>query len=153
MCCARRADGCCERGRLALLLGFGNVPARPEDPLVAVGIDGAPAGWVAACLYADALRPEDAAVWQTRLELFVNVDELAAFRDAAGAAAPVAIDVPIGLLDSVDFRPCDVAARQLLKKRVNRPGWRGEFWPWRIKDGVHAPGAHSRQADDASVFG
>lgn len=84
-----------------------------------MGVDGAPAGWAAACLYADALGREDATVWQTRLELFGDVDELAEFREAAGAEPTVAIDVPIGLLDSVDFRPCDVAARQLLEKRAN----------------------------------
>jgi predicted RNase H-like nuclease len=84
-----------------------------------MGVDGAPAGWVAACLYADASRREHAAVWHTRLELFGDFDGLVAFRAAAGAAATVAIDVPIGLLDSVDFRPCDVAARRLLKKRAN----------------------------------
>jgi predicted RNase H-like nuclease len=31
--------------------------------------------------------------------------------------APLAVDVPIGLLESVDFRPCDLAARRLLGLR------------------------------------
>ena len=35
---------------------------------------------------------------------------------------------------------------------VNRPGVRGDSWPWKIKDGVHANRPHSREADDASVF-
>ena len=36
---------------------------------------------------------------------------------------------------------------------LNRPGMHGDFWPWKIKDGVHAIRAHSRQADDQAVFG
>ena len=35
---------------------------------------------------------------------------------------------------------------------VNRPGFLGDSWPWRIKEGVHANGARSWEADDASVF-
>ena len=35
---------------------------------------------------------------------------------------------------------------------VNRPGVRGDFWPWKIKDGVHAERSDSWEADDASVF-
>jgi AAA ATPase domain len=35
---------------------------------------------------------------------------------------------------------------------VNCPGVRGDSWPWKIKDGVHANRAHSREADDASLF-
>jgi predicted RNase H-like nuclease len=34
-----------------------------------------------------------------------------------GSGAPVAVDIPMGLRDSVDFRPCDVEARTLLGKR------------------------------------
>lgn len=88
-------------------------------PLIAIGVDGAPAGWAAACLYADAPRREDAIVWETRLNLVADVDALAALRADAGGSAAVAIDVPIGLLDSVEFRACDVAARKLLKARAN----------------------------------
>lgn len=119
MRCARRTDSSSERGRLCPRIGFGVVPSRPDTPLVAMGVDGAPAGWVAACLFADASRRDDATVWQSRLELFGDIDALASFREAAGAGATVAIDVPVGLLDSVDFRPCDVAARLLLKQRAN----------------------------------
>lgn len=88
-------------------------------PLIAVGVDGAPGGWAAACLYADATGPEAATIWQTELKLFADVDALAEFRARAGASACVAIDVPIGLLDSVDFRPCDTQARDMLGKRRN----------------------------------
>jgi len=89
--------------------------ADPRAPLVAVGVDGARAGWVAACLYADALSPRDAAVWETRLVLAADIGALAALR---GGAA-VAIDVPIGLLDTVGFRACDQAARALLGRRAS----------------------------------
>jgi predicted RNase H-like nuclease len=82
-----------------------------------MGVDGAPAGWVAACLFADAAEPHRATIWQTRLALFADVAELAAFRARAGGSAAVAIDVPIGLPDCVGFRACDRAARELLKPR------------------------------------
>jgi predicted RNase H-like nuclease len=84
---------------------------------VAVGVDGAPAGWAVACLHADARRAADARRWETRLHLLRDFGEIAALR--AGAGAPVAIDIPIGLLDSVDFRPCDLEARRRLGGRSN----------------------------------
>lgn len=84
---------------------------------MAIGVDGAPAGWAAACLVADTSGPDHAGSWQTELRLFDDIQALVAFRDGHGAA--VAIDVPIGLLDSVDFRPCDLAARGLLEQRAN----------------------------------
>jgi predicted RNase H-like nuclease len=85
--------------------------------LVAVGADGARGGWAVACLYADSPQRAAATVWETRLLLIGDVGEIARVR--AEAAAPVAIDMPIGLLDSVDFRPCDVAARRLLGRRAS----------------------------------
>ena len=91
----------------------------PEAPLLAVGLDGAPAGWVAACLYADAQSAEDADCWQTRLTLLDDITQVAALREQAGGTATVAIDVPIGLLDCVDFRNCDREARKLLGARKN----------------------------------
>jgi predicted RNase H-like nuclease len=90
-----------------------------QSPLIAVGVDGARAGWVAACLYGDSPRREQAKRWSTSLELFGDIEALAAFRERASDRATVAIDVPIGLLDSVEFRPCDLAARRLLKTRAN----------------------------------
>jgi predicted RNase H-like nuclease len=86
--------------------------------LVAIGVDGAPAGWAAACLHADALRAADARRWETRLHLFHEFSEIAELRDAAGASATCAIDIPIGLLDSVDYRPCDLEARRRLGRRA-----------------------------------
>jgi hypothetical protein len=38
-------------------------------------------------------------------------------------------------------------------EELNRPGMVGDFWPWRIKDGVHAIRAQQWEADHASVFG
>lgn len=87
----------------------------PSDRLRAIGVDGARGGWVGACLYADSV--DDSAAFETRLELFPSVRELVAFRQAAGGGGMVAIDVPIGLLDSVDYRPCDLAARAMLGDR------------------------------------
>jgi predicted RNase H-like nuclease len=84
-----------------------------------MGVDGARGGWVAACLYGDSLHDEDPPGWQTRLELFSTVEDLVAFRQVAGDRAAVTIDVPIGLLDSVDYRPCDLEARELLGDRRN----------------------------------
>jgi predicted RNase H-like nuclease len=89
----------------------------PSSPLVAIGVDGARGGWIGACLYANSVHDEEAARWQTQLELFPTVEDLAAFRQAARCDAAVAIDVPIGLLDSVDYRPCDLEAREALGDR------------------------------------
>lgn len=91
----------------------------PSSPLVAMGVDGARGGWVAACLYANSVHDEDAAGWQSRLQLFPTIEHLAAFRRAAGGDAAVTIDVPIGLPPSVDYRPCDSEARKLLGQRRN----------------------------------
>ena len=74
---------------------------------LAVGVDGARGGWVAAI----AAGPD-----RTRLELFSDITALTA---TVGEAAAVAIDVPIGLYDSVAFRPCDRAARRLLGSRAS----------------------------------
>jgi predicted RNase H-like nuclease len=77
------------------------------SPPVAVGADGARGGWAVACLYDDG----------TRLMLLGDIGELAELRAESGA--PVAIDMPIGLLDTVGFRPCDLAARGLLGPRAS----------------------------------
>ncbi|UGS37204.1 hypothetical protein DSM104329_03619 [Capillimicrobium parvum] len=45
-----------------------------------------------------------------------------------------------------------VAANLAQGADVNRPGVLGDFWPWKVEDGVHVERAHSWQADDASVF-
>jgi len=94
-------------------------PPAPAAPLVAIGVDGARAGWVAACLSADALHPPDASVWETRLVLARSAEEVAALRSLSGGRAPVAIDVPIGLPERGGSRACDVAARRLLGRRAS----------------------------------
>jgi predicted RNase H-like nuclease len=91
----------------------------PSSSLVAMGVDGARGGWAAACLYASSIHDEDAAGWQTRLQLFPTIEHVAVFRQAAGGDTAVAIDVPIGLLPSVHYRPCDIEARELLGERRN----------------------------------
>jgi predicted RNase H-like nuclease len=80
----------------------------PEVRIIAIGVDGAPGGWLAACLDDDG---------RTRLELVADVAELAALRDRGGGAAALAIDVPIGLPETVRFRRCDVEARRRLGPR------------------------------------
>ena len=35
---------------------------------------------------------------------------------------------------------------------LNRPGVRGDFWPWKTKEEVHAERSDRWEADDASVF-
>src|SRR5215213_10188490 len=88
----------------------------PATALIAIGVDGAPAGWVAACLHVDAMRPEDARLWETRLDLCANIDQLALLREDAGGSATLAIDVPIGLPPAASYRSCDLKARELLKQ-------------------------------------
>jgi predicted RNase H-like nuclease len=83
--------------------------------LIAIGVDGAPAGWIAACLYTAGGRRAGA----TRLALFPDIAAVARFRTEAGGRAAVAVDVPIGLLDSAGLRPCDRAARRRLPGRAS----------------------------------
>jgi predicted RNase H-like nuclease len=78
-----------------------------RELLLAVGADGARGGWAVACLCGEG----------TRLVLVRDISELAQLR--ADSAAPVAIDVPIGLTEKGGFRPCDVAARRLLARRAS----------------------------------
>src|SRR3954454_15543106 len=94
--------------------------SKPAKSPVAVGVDGARGGWVAALAYraGGGDQTGQASVrWQTRLALFADINALADAVSDSGAA--VAIDVPIGLLDSFAYRPCDVAARKLLKARAS----------------------------------
>ncbi len=88
-------------------------------PVIAIGADGAPGGWLAACLHATSQRRADSAVWETRLHLAEDIGELATMRDREGSVAAVAIDVPIGLPDSVRYRVCDIEARERLGERRN----------------------------------
>ncbi|MBJ7473426.1 MAG: DUF429 domain-containing protein [Solirubrobacteraceae bacterium] len=81
-----------------------------NERLVAVGVDGCRAGWVAACLF----REDATQRLRTELQLFASVAELAAFRHGD---AIVAIDVPIGLTDGDEGRECDREARRRLGRR------------------------------------
>jgi predicted RNase H-like nuclease len=85
--------------------------------LIAVGLDGARGGWAAACLFADASTRTDATVWRVELHRFDHVTEVDGLRAAHGPSATVAIDMPIGLLSTVGFRACDLAARDCLTGR------------------------------------
>ena len=52
----------------------------------------------------------------TELQLCADIAEIASWREKIGARAPVAVDVPIGLLAHGGSRTCDTEARRLLGK-------------------------------------
>ena len=91
------------------------VGAAGREPLLAMGVDGAPGGWVAvACrgVAADA----GPAGRRTELHFFTDIRALANWRaaQAGGDAAPVAVDMPIGLPEVIGYRRCDDEARERL---------------------------------------
>jgi predicted RNase H-like nuclease len=69
--------------------------------LIAIGVDGARGGWIAACLDDEG---------RTSLRLFGGIEELAAAR----GDAIVALDMPIGLTDGGGPRACDLEAKRRL---------------------------------------
>ena len=71
-----------------------------------IGVDGWSKGWIAV-----SLRDEQVAV-----EVYRSISDLFA---KASEAQVIAIDIPIGLQDSVG-RPADAAARKILAKQANR---------------------------------
>jgi len=80
---------------------------------LAVGLDGARKGWVAAILRGDSIdRPKGC---ETELRLLARIDEVEALQET-GDAAPIAIDIPIGLPPQTRLRACDVEARTRLGK-------------------------------------
>jgi predicted RNase H-like nuclease len=79
--------------------------------LLAVGADGARGGWLAALAYGTG-----DGVDRVQLQLVPTFAELVALPDGD---APVAVDVPMGLLDAVAPRPCDKQARALLGARAS----------------------------------
>ena len=79
--------------------------------VVAAGVDGCRAGWVAAA--ADSLGAVTFTVYPDIGALIAGV------RDG-GADAVIAIDVPIGLPETPSFRPCDLMAREYLKNPNDR---------------------------------
>lgn len=86
-----------------------------SKPIVAVGVDGARAGWVGACLRSSpSLSPS---TWETEVRMFVDFQAVATH--AAKHGSTLAIDIPIGLPDQVEPRACDIAARKLLPGRAS----------------------------------
>lgn len=83
--------------------------------LLAIGADGARGGWLTALGYGDATGRVD----RVELRLVASFPVLAALREGAGPDVPVAVDIPMGLLEAVALRPCDERARELLGARAN----------------------------------
>ena len=80
--------------------------------LLAIGVDGCRGGWVAVSCYA--ASPAEG-LRRTRVKLGATFEDVIALR--ADRHVPVAVDIPMGLLDSVDYRPCDRQAQELLGHR------------------------------------
>jgi predicted RNase H-like nuclease len=76
--------------------------------MTAIGVDGAPAGWVAAAGYEDG---------RTALLLFEDFDELVRWHRRQASGSVVAVDVPIGLPARSGLRECDRQARARLGRR------------------------------------
>jgi len=72
-------------------------------------------GWVAVSVFGDA--PKESAERSTRVSLCPTFAELIALR--AGTEASLAVDIPMGLLETVKPRPCDEQARKLLGHRAS----------------------------------
>jgi predicted RNase H-like nuclease len=89
-----------------------------RERLLAVGVDGAPRGWVAACCFGEN-ADVSAISRRTEPRFFSSIEALADWRDKqpGGQHAPVGIDIPIGLPETVFFRPCDRHAREILGER------------------------------------
>jgi len=73
---------------------------------VAVGVDGARGGWIAAGLFEDG---------RTEVRFFPSLERIAEWRGPG--AAPMAVDVPIGLMPLGGSRPCDSECRKQLPGR------------------------------------
>lgn len=86
------------------------MPAMSEE-LLAVGADGARGGWLVALGYGNGNAVE-------RIELRLAGD-FSALADLRADGAVVAVDIPMGLLETVDLRPCDRQARELLGERAS----------------------------------
>jgi predicted RNase H-like nuclease len=98
--------------------------------LLAVGVDGARGGWLAAAAFgARSPRPPQPDVSPARTELHFfaaedgrgGLDRLADWRrgQPGGDDAPVAIDVPIGLPELGGSRPCDYECRAQLPGKAS----------------------------------
>lgn len=80
--------------------------------LLAIGADGARGGWLAALAYGTT------EVTRVDLQLVASFEQLVTLRGAAPEVT-AAVDVPMGLLETVDLRPCDKQARALLGTRAS----------------------------------
>ncbi len=85
-------------------------------PIVAIGVDGARAGWVGACLRSSPSLKSS--TWETTIRLFPDFQAVTTHAAEYGSVA-LAIDIPIGLPDHVEPRACDIAARKLLPGRAS----------------------------------
>jgi predicted RNase H-like nuclease len=83
---------------------------------LAIGLDGARKGWVAAVLRGESLS--ESSDWKTELRLLAGIDEVGELREG-DERLPTAIDIPIGLPPMTGFRACDKEARVLLGARRN----------------------------------
>jgi predicted RNase H-like nuclease len=84
-----------------------------SEQVVAVGVDGARGGWLAALGYG---YGSDGEVERVALQLVPTFADLASSRSEG---ALVAVDIPMGLLKTVRPRACDTEARKLLGKRAS----------------------------------
>jgi predicted RNase H-like nuclease/RimJ/RimL family protein N-acetyltransferase len=76
------------------------------DQLIAMGVDGAKGGWIAARLW----RDFETGAESTDVHLYPSIDGVIEASDGS----TIAIDIPIGLPTGGEPRPCDEAARKLL---------------------------------------
>jgi predicted RNase H-like nuclease len=79
-----------------------------QRKIVAAGIDGCRAGWMAAIARGDTT---------TALRLFADLDAVVRWRERDAGAAVIAVDVPMGLPNRAGPRPCDRDARRELGAR------------------------------------
>jgi predicted RNase H-like nuclease len=79
-----------------------------QREIVAAGIDGCRAGWVAAIARGDTT---------TELRRFADLDAVVRWRERDAGAAVVGVDVPMGLPERAGPRPCDRDARRELGPR------------------------------------
>jgi predicted RNase H-like nuclease len=83
-----------------------------HERLLAVAVDGAPGGWVTAACWGASANVAPAAR-RSELGFFPTIRALAEWRarQPGAADAAVAVDIPIGLPEVVEYRACDEAAR------------------------------------------
>lgn len=82
-----------------------------SSQVLGVGVDGARGGWLAATAYGVG---EDVDHVELRL-----VPTFAGLANLRTDDTPVAVDIPMGLLNTVELRPCDRRARKLLGARAS----------------------------------